>query len=40
LFLKEIMLAAAGWLTWVAACVALVSNSLAFLVCPLITLWF
>ncbi|APW44164.1 lipid II flippase MurJ [Rhodoferax saidenbachensis] len=35
---REMMIAAAGWLAWVAICVALVSTSVAALVCALITL--
>jgi len=35
---KEMLSAAAGWLAWVAICVALVSTSVAALVCALITL--
>lgn len=34
----EMIVATAGWLAWVAICVALVSTSLAALVCALITL--
>jgi putative peptidoglycan lipid II flippase len=35
---RDVMIAVAGWLAWVAVCVALLSTSAAALVCALITL--
>jgi peptidoglycan biosynthesis protein MviN/MurJ (putative lipid II flippase) len=35
---RDVLIAAAGWLAWVAVCVALLSTSAAALVCSLITL--